>query len=86
MPIPLLATAFDSLLERERAMSHRLKRTKRCVTLKVWQFEGVAVADGLTDSAGAALEPGLGVVLKIGRMLSCPEFRFLPSVSGRVGT
>jgi len=36
----------------------------------VSHFEGAPVGDGLTDAAGLALEPGLAVASKIGRMLA----------------
>lgn len=52
----------------------------------VSHFEGVPVSDGLTDAAGLALEPGLGVASKIGRMPAMSGVSISPKVflTGRV--
>jgi hypothetical protein len=52
----------------------------------VSHFEGVLVGDGLTATAGLALEPGLGVASTIGRMLAMFGVSISPKafLTGRV--
>src|SRR6266436_1997395 len=52
----------------------------------VSHLRGVAVGDGLADAAGLALEPGLGVASKMGRMLAMSGVSISPKafLTGRV--